>query len=922
MAGAEPELFIDGACGRSLPAGELLQEFRFGQFCPVKLVIGDRELPVEVGKKLDSGGGKKGAGATGGGARADGTLSLAGQERISLGELLGLKAAEASSFTSDSRSSPAVDTGLASLMNTRGRMDGGNGGGREVLIKVSHWVDEADLASYLVGPWALSGATRIMFAMTPAQATALAQDGEVGVVYEDYEITVHLKKTQPSAGGALNASVATVEGAPGRVAAGPTMTIEPSKGTVTNNSYSPTRLLSPPDLSGVILALYFEWKQSWTLEGFSRGRLLQSLALAPQEEVTIELFTWDRRKKTLEQSSSTDSEMSAEEEEKTQDSTEVLRELTKKEEFELKGGGSVDIQYNPGPVKIKIGANVDARDKTNADSVARTTTKAIREGVRKSSARVKVQRSTKVTETTESGSEQRITRKVRNPNMCHTLNLDYFEILTHYKIRTEFNEDAMRFCAMIPNPVAEHAFSEQFIRQHEAALRDALLDRGLSPGFEAIRFLRAREIEQAEIAVRRQDRKDPLPAAPNDSPTPQTGISDEERAANGYLANLQATARKLLDEGNATKLDTALTCLGEDVPTLGTKKGQVLPHDLDAGKRWLAQQLLLRSFSQLTLTLTELAAEKTPPQIREWGPRLAAVMPEATAMPKPSQLNLEPQEVKQGLLRPAMWGPHGPYHVKQAADWGWWWTEILRVGLLEAEDAGLGTQIEQFTKVYRAFLDGVKSGGISADTKKLIQEQQKNQNQQNDEDRIENDFPIRDYALAKERAEVLELHLQEHAEHYSFALFLALPPQEQLDHIEQSMAGLLTSFEPGFFQPRVVSQIGSKLLVPLNHEVIQSGQEFLDDFKTAIDVTAGEDTMQLPSPGLTIEARLGRCSACEDFIEESRRLDIELRTAQVRQATAEAKRLEARLAAQPPRLEDPHEPVPRLSVDIQRPTQA
>src|ERR1700758_2368665 len=50
MAEATPELFSDGTCGRRLPAGELLQEFRFGQFSPLRQIQGGVETPVVVGK--------------------------------------------------------------------------------------------------------------------------------------------------------------------------------------------------------------------------------------------------------------------------------------------------------------------------------------------------------------------------------------------------------------------------------------------------------------------------------------------------------------------------------------------------------------------------------------------------------------------------------------------------------------------------------------------------------------------------------------------------------------------------------------------------------------------------------------------------------------------------------------------------------
>jgi hypothetical protein len=238
------------------------------------------------------------------------------------------------------------------------------------------------------------------------------------------------------------------------------------------------------------------------------------------------------------------------------------------------------------------------------------------------------------------------------------------------------------------------------------------------------------------------------------------------------------------------------------------------------------------------------------------------------------------------------------------------------VGLLQAEDVGLGALVEQFDKVYRAFLDRESRKSAIAEGGKLVGEANEAQDQISDEDRLEADFPLRDYAVATERAEILQKHLEEHRNHYSFALFRALPPQEQLDHIEQALASISTGFDPGFYQPRVVSQIGSLLLVPLNHEVITHAQELLQSFKDRISVSPVTETVLLPSPGLTMEARLGQCSACETFIDETRKLDLETRRAALRQAQAEAKRVEQRLTLG--QLDEPSSNVPRVQLDIER----
>jgi hypothetical protein len=961
MGTAEPELFSDGTCGRPLPAGELLQEFRFGQFCPLMRIKGGTQVKVVVGEDVGPSSNGSGSSKRGSVSALSGTRNAIPFAEL-LSDLVGSAATTSPPPPIVTLRQEELATAIAShsLVTTAGildldlppatvanllvgdpaevsaRLDGqthtllvapeaglrprvggegsgpkdpdpkgggstptGGGGGSStpsgVVIDRSQEIPEEQLAAWLGKPWVEIDGYKYLIALNSAQVLELTRGGVTELLLQirnmgnTYRIKISVKRAaeQPDGTGEKAANGQSQD---------------------EKDSYDPERVLGSADLDGIVLAVYFEWKQTWTLQGFSRGRLLQSLALAPQEDTTIELFTWDRRKKTLEQSSSTDTEQTMEDEQKTQDSTEILHELTKKDEFELKVTGSLDVQYNGGTVNVKVGVQGGAEKKTNAEDVTRNTTKAIAEGVRKSSAKVRTQRSSKVTETTETGSEQRITRKVRNPNLCHTLNLDYFEILTHYLVQTEFNEPGMRFCAMIPNPVAERAFAPSFIRQHESPLRDALVDRSLSSGFESIRFLRAREIAMADLDERRRNREQqPLAAPPEKTDKPQTPMTAAESAANNYLAALQHTARTLMKDTLAGQLNNALTAIG--------RHNRPRDEDLDAGKRWLAQQLFLRFFSQLSLQLRALAKAPDGPQIREWGPRLDPVVPGPASMPRPSQVNLQPQEIKEGLLtsavdkqEPGLW-------------WGWWWGELKRVGLFEAEDAGAGAQIEQFSTVYKAFLDGVGQQGADTEGAKMTKQAQQAQDRLSDQDRLENDFPMRDAALAQERAEVLQAHFKEHAEHYSFALFQALPPQEQLNYIERAMSSISTGFDPGFFQPRVVSQIGTRLLVPLNHEMIPSAGDLLTFLKEQIEVPRDVDAVLLPSPGMTIESRLGRCSAAEDFIEETRRLDIELRKAQVRQATAEAKRLEDRLAAQPPQLADPHVPAPRISVDIEKPAQ-
>jgi hypothetical protein len=968
MGAPTPELFADGTCGRRLPAGELLQEFRFGQFSPLRQIVGTSEAGVIVGRRRPHEPATRTqslvASAVVGGraphekrvvafaellagdadsqaAPVESTTVTVPPEQLATAIATGrlsdrytawdveLSAATVERLIDGQTAElPATRNGVEAtlrvtpLMPIRDPSEGGGGGGGygggqgdtgsgggdlggggpgpTVEIQLTHQIPEAELGAWLADPWTEDvDGTRLSLTLSPSNVTDLTGKGQTTVHVRGYKVKVSVKKApkiDPPPSGGDPPTGGTGTGTP------TTTTTTTTTTTPTPDAdYDPECEIDPAGDDDVVLAVYFEWVQSWTLTGFSRGRMLQSLALAPQEETTVELFTWDRRTTVFERITETDGETTTENEQKTQDADECMREITRKTEFELSAGGSVDAHYNGGTVQVGVLVNGKIESGTNVDDVVKNTHKTLTEGLHRSVTRIRTRRSSKVTETTESGSEERITRRVRNPNLCHTLNLDYFEVLTHYEVLTRFNEDGMRFCAMIRNPVAERRFAPAFIRRHEGPLRDALLDRALAPGFDALRFLRAREVAVDELGKRRANRPPALTSSPAPTPTPTGGTTEEESAANNYLAALQRAAQMVMDASRRQGLKGALDALDQHLTPSGAS--------LDAGKRWLAQQLFLRSFSQLSMELRELAKETQTLSIREWGPRLEALVPGPMAMPKPSQLNLESQETKQGLLIPVLdkW-------VKLPADWGWWWGEIKRVGLLEVEDAGLGALVEQFPKVYRDFLEAQKRKADGAAGTQAVDKALQSQDALTEEDRLDNDFPLQDFAVAQERAEVLERHLREHAAHYSFALFQALPPQEQLNHIEQAMAGIEVPFAPGYFQPRAVAQIGPRLLIPLNHQMIPWSITLLSDLRDQIEVPDLTDTVMLPSPGMTIESRLGTCSACEDFIERSREIELRRLGAMAQQAELEAARMQARLKAQ--QLGDP-KPVPAPLVQIE-----
>jgi hypothetical protein len=76
----------------------------------------------------------------------------------------------------------------------------------------------------------------------------------------------------------------------------------------------------------------------------------------------------------------------------------------------------------------------------------------------------------------------------------------------------------------------------------------------------------------------------------------------------------------------------------------------------------------------------------------------------------------------------------------------------------------------------------------------------------------------------------------------------------------------------------------------------------------------------LPTPGMAIESRLGKCSGCEDYLERSRAIELRRLSAVADKEEHEAARLKARLDAMPPQLENDEIRLEPLRVELNRTT--
>ena len=206
-------------------------------------------------------------------------------------------------------------------------------------------------------------------------------------------------------------------------------------------------------------------------------------------------------------------EQLAEVSETLKDSTETINEVTKDSSFQFQPNGSIGVDLQV--VDIELGASASTTDALK--DFTKSTVTHIDETVARASARLKATRHTKVEETIEIGREERVTRKVRNPNLCRTLNLTYFEELANYRVDTFVVPEQARLCVLVPNPAPWNP-SRAFIRTHEHVLRPVLLARELETGFDAAKMLAARD-RLCDIACTRCECEAPAAsaaAAPSD----------------------------------------------------------------------------------------------------------------------------------------------------------------------------------------------------------------------------------------------------------------------------------------------------------------------------------------------------------------------------------------------------------------------
>lgn len=615
------------------------------------------------------------------------------------------------------------------------------------------------------------------------------------------------------------------------------------------------------------LALYIPWRHRWVLKGYSRGELLHSLALGPQEEVTLEISTWDRRKRSFEDSAASEFEQGSEFTDTSKDAQSVVREVSSQTELGLTMSADVGAKFE----MINFNSSSTAQAKAVLANSSKNNLEILRERVRKASSKLKLQRETKVSESSEVGTESKVVRKVRNPNMCHTLTLNYYEVLAHYEIATEFNRDEARLCVLDRNPIQLEQFGYRNVRYYESVLRRVLLVPDLAPGFDAARKLFAQD--QLGEARRRVKLGAAVPAV-------ATLPADAGAPLQGYATRVAAAFRRLSDATLNARLVVSPWMLISPWPVLTlslTGKSDVQRYMYLRRARAIAPQLfsVLGAISgdASSQNVQDLAEALSATTISTLSTSAIAQDKDALYRTLREDLNVPPMAVFTDV-------PEDAYAV---------------------DDAGLVATLMTFS-------EGVQGAASAQEVGTARQTMEAHQSS------VEADYGTKEIAEALGAVESLCDHLNKYRNYYRTCILTLMPFPDEF----QARLSLLPMIERrvlGFDNDEVALSINAAL----DPRTDQLFRTLVTENAELVSMRTTQSVM-LPTSGIHVEARVGECCACEDYIDDLRDLDLRSREADIAlklEAAAEKKleseRRRARLEAG--QLDDPVAQAPVLRVE-------
>jgi predicted Rdx family selenoprotein len=566
----------------------------------------------------------------------------------------------------------------------------------------------------------------------------------------------------------------------------------------------------PLDSPHGVIALCTTYEQVWAPVGYSRGELIGSLSLAPGEKLTVEVHSWDKSTRRTEAELAVESEMRTTEKLTQRDALSVVQEFARKTSTKVEAGGTIPIPGMP----VKLGAQTAAETEAKLNR----TTERLREGTSEAAATLKVNRRTRIESSRDVGREERQTRTLQNSNRCHTLNCQYFEVVSNYSVTVQ--PIKVEVCVLLKNP--RTAFTLDWVLCHEGALRRALLDRTYLAGFDAAKALKVSAVRDA--------------------------IEEDHRLRQlaGQGERLEPFAQAVADSYGL--LVQAREALGDALDACGA--GRII---------------CIAGALTTTTRIRAIAWFALPANVRQALARLQADV--ATGSGLVDALRNLRAVVGSELATRSRYDVYLEINTLLGA-----FETATRFEVNEDvaayDDAGLRTALTAAWTALRAM--------PSLDLPELDQ------------------VMSQELATARMEFDRLQCHLEEHWQHYNQTIW------SDEDYFARTNRLAVIGQAAEAVENRVIGFLGDRAAYPVSDPAI-AGPD-VSTAAAALDqalrsAAAKPFLVAMPTAGHVMEAAVGKCDACEDYIDSSREVDVRFRNAKADQEEAERDRQRAMLAS-------------------------
>jgi len=182
------------------------------------------------------------------------------------------------------------------------------------------------------------------------------------------------------------------------------------------------------------LYLMLKYRQEWAPGGTGIGDLLFTTSLLPNEELTLELKTWETSKTQQDTEDDTEVRNVSDVKQTGSSASEISRgsESTESESISGKAGFSA----------FGFGASIEAGWAQEVKNMQQGVARSAKERAEQATHEYKSNHKVRIAVSREEGAESKTTRRIRNINQAYTLNANYYEVLQEYDVRL-YLDDAL-----------------------------------------------------------------------------------------------------------------------------------------------------------------------------------------------------------------------------------------------------------------------------------------------------------------------------------------------------------------------------------------------------------------------------------------------------------------------------------------------